>query len=102
MSELALGILSVVLLSLAYAGGRLHQWILQVEEERRARRMPNWLVAGIEDAQAVNIDTLLRVREVLMVLESRLATANRILGETRSGAYDPEQPARREDGGKRG
>ncbi len=102
MSELALGILSAVLLGLAYAGGRLHQWILQVEEERHARRMPNWLVAGIEDAQAVNIDTLLRVREVLMVLESRLATANRILGETRSGAYDPEQPAHREDGGKRG
>ncbi len=93
------GVIAVgVCICISYAAGRLHEWALGIEREQqeaKSARLPNWTVAGLEDAQAVNVDTLLQVREVMRILENRIATANRILGETRQGDYDAEQPARR-------
>lgn len=85
-------------LAAAYAGGRLHQWIIEVERERRQareNRMPNWMVAGIEDAQAVSIDALLRLEGELDILRTRLKTQLKILGEVRQGDYEAERPADR-------
>ena len=101
MPDLLLGLIAVVFFGLAYVGGRLHQWVLEVENERRhARqaRMPNWLVAGIEDAQAVSVDALIRIEGELDILRSRLKHQLRILGDVRQGDYDPERPHKKHDG----
>lgn len=100
MTILALAGLGLVLVALAYVCGRLHQLLLEVEKER-ARRLPNWLVAGIEDAQAVSLDTLLRIEAELEFLRARARKQLDILGEVRQGHYDAEKPAAREDGGRK-
>lgn len=98
MIDALLAVFVLIGFCLAYLGGRLDQTLIEVERERRQARearMPNWMVAGIEDAQAVSVDALLRVEGELDILRSRLKHQLKILGEVRQGDYEAEQPSDR-------
>ncbi len=96
-----LSAIGLILLGLiiSYCAGRLHQWVLEIEKERsdpgRGKRLPNWLIAGLEDSQANDTDLLLWIRDALMLVEARLQDRMHIVGQIRNGEYHKEQPAAR-------
>lgn len=55
--------------------------------------IPYWFRNGMEDATAINIDTLMAIRDFLMILENRINDERLLLGQIRTGEYDKDQRA---------
>ena len=95
MTQALIVVLLIVVIAICYGAGRLHQWLILIDRERqRKSRLPNWMIAGLEDAQAIDIDVLLWIRDALKIVEGRLDDRMRVIGEIRSGDYDKEKPAK--------
>lgn len=94
MSDVVVTLFVIVFMAICYGAGRLHQWIIEVEQERqKKKRNPNWMLAGLEDAQAIDTDVLLWIRDALKVVEGRLDDRMHVLGQIRNGEYDKDRPS---------
>jgi hypothetical protein len=65
----------------------------RVSELEKGPRLPYKVRNGLEDLSAIDTDTLLMIRDALLVVEARLGDKHKLMAEIRQGRYDPEQPA---------
>jgi hypothetical protein len=65
----------------------------RVSELERGPRLPYKVRSGLDDLSAIDTDTLLIIRDALLVAEARLGDKHKLMAEIRQGKYDPEQPA---------
>lgn len=57
------------------------------------RGVPYIFLNGVEDATAINIDSLIAIRDFLIMVENRLNDQRLLLGQIRNGEYEKDQPA---------
>jgi len=76
----------------------------RVSELEKKSHLPYKVRSGLDDLSAIDTDTLLIIRDALLVTEARLGDKHKLMAEIRQGRYDPEQPAapRRGNGASKG